>query len=165
MKAVCSVDKCTSESYRSTIFSSPTEIATLLDVRLTSFTVDVDGSKIPLCCSHYNHLCSILRELPKCCELVEPNLREKQFIRHCSAPDVINAYISILYDEQAFLIELLSKSSKHKYLVSLLKKMVPELPAAGGFNYPAHMRRGKVIGHVVVVVVDTKIAKSRDVCT
>ena len=29
--------------------------------------------------------------------------------------------------------------------------------------YPARMRRGKVIGRVVVVVVDTKIAKSGDV--
>ena len=62
VKAVCSVEKCSVESYRSTNLSSPTEIATLLDVRLTSFTVDVDENKIPLCHSHYNHLCSILKE-------------------------------------------------------------------------------------------------------
>ena len=31
--------------------------------------------------------------------------------------------------------------------------------------YPARMRRGKVIGRVVVVVVDTKIVKSGDVRT
>ena len=34
-----------------------------------------------------------------------------------------------------------------------------------GCNYPARMRRGKVIGRVIVVVVDTKIAKSGDVRT
>ena len=59
VKAVCGVEKSSVESYRSTNLSSPTEIATLLDVRLTSFTVDVDENKIPLCHSHYNHLCSI----------------------------------------------------------------------------------------------------------
>ena len=45
-------------------------------------------------------------------------------------------------------------------------------PLAAIYNYPAHMRRGKVIVCVVVVVVvvvvvivDTKIAKSGDVRT
>lgn len=96
------MEKCSSESYRSTNLSSPTEIATLLNVRLTSFTVDVDGNKVPLCCSHYNHLCSILRESPRCCESCGTKPKGKiQFICHCSAPDVINAYISMLCDEQA----------------------------------------------------------------
>ena len=68
LKWACSVEKCNSESYRSTTLSSSTEIATLLNVRLTSFTVDADGNKVPLCRSHYNHLCSILREPPECCK-------------------------------------------------------------------------------------------------
>ena len=102
VKGACSVEKCTSESYRSTNLSSPTEIATLLNVRLTSFTVDPDGNKVPLCRSHYNHLCSILREPPKCCESCGTKPKGKtQFICHCPVPDVINAYISMLCDEQA----------------------------------------------------------------
>ena len=51
------------------------------------------------------------------------------------------------------------------------KKLISSLPFEGGvwYHYPARMRRGKVIGRVVVVVVvvvvDTKIAKSGDVRT
>ena len=90
LKGACSVEKCSSESHRSTNLSSPTEIATLLNVRLTSFTVDTDGNKVPLCRSHYNHLSSILREPPECCESCGTKPKRKtQFIHHCPATDVV----------------------------------------------------------------------------
>ena len=59
------VEKCNSESYKSTNLSSPMEITTLLlNVQLSFITVDADaGNKVPLCCSHYSHLWSILRNL------------------------------------------------------------------------------------------------------
>ena len=44
-------------------------------------------------------------------------------------------------------------------------KIVSSDVAHSSNNYPARMRRGKVIIRVVVVAVDTKIAKSGDVCT
>lgn len=102
VKGTCSVEKCSLELYRNTNLSNPAEIATLLNVRLTSFTVDTDGNTVPLCRSHYNRLYSILREPSKCCDSCGTKPKgKKQFIRHCPAPDIINDYILMLCDERA----------------------------------------------------------------
>ena len=48
--------------------------------------------------------------------------------------------------------------------VNIVQTASPLCTVVHYYNYPVHMRRGKVIGRVVVVV-DTKIAKSEDVRT
>ena len=123
LKWACSVEKCNSKSYRSTTLSSSTEIATLLNVRLTSFIVDTDGNKVPLCRSHYYHLCSILREPPECCAScgTKPKGKTQLFIHHRPAPDIVNAYISMLCDEQTKLSGTsIICCARYKFLIKLL---------------------------------------------
>lgn len=126
VKGICSVKKCSSKSYRSTNLSSPTEIASLLNVQLTSFTVYTNGNKVPLCHTHYNHLCSIFREAPKCCDFCGTKPKGKtQFIRHCPAPDIVNAYIiSMLCDEQTKLSGTsIICSACYKFFNQIIKQM------------------------------------------
>ena len=78
-KGVCAVEKCGTVMHRCTNLADPTEVASLLKVRLTAFVVGDDGigSSVPLCRSHYNHLHSILRAPPQRCESCGSKPKEK----------------------------------------------------------------------------------------
>ena len=53
-KGLCSVENCKKTAHRRTSLGSASEIATTLEVRLTSFQVGDSDTKIPLCHEHYS---------------------------------------------------------------------------------------------------------------
>ena len=99
-KGLCSVENCKKTAHRRTSLGSASEIATTLEVRLTSFQVGDSDTKIPLCHEHYSEFYESAKRNSLVQSLCESCGRVVENVRHCQDPDIVNAYFERTCNEQ-----------------------------------------------------------------
>ena len=91
----CSIHICNEKLCKTTKLASVEEIEEVLQQKVACFTVEDDQVAVGLCRDHYNTLYTTLHpphRLP--CESckIKPH-KGQHFNRHCTSPDVVNAYL------------------------------------------------------------------------
>ena len=142
----CSVEKCGVEVYRNTNLATPSEVSSVLHTRVTTFTVDDTDSTVPLCKKHYTELYSILRApSTQCCEACGAKPKGKtKFVRRCQSPELANAYLSLLCNEQSKLSTTSTICSAcYKFFLRITAQMEQAQSVLGLVNMPDDQQNRK----------------------
>jgi len=98
---ICSIENCNESAYRHTAIASPQNIELLVGKKLVSLpSTSSEQVRTSLCQQHYTlvHTSIHTRQPCESCGC-KPKWSEKEYFRHCSSPEVINSYMSMISGE------------------------------------------------------------------
>ena len=100
----CVIQSCGNIAVKNTHLASRSNIQSILNQPVTSFTVEEEDISVPLCQMHYNQLYTQLNLSP--CEACGCKPRKgERFNRHCPNTNTINTYLRIVSSEPSNLTE------------------------------------------------------------